>query len=148
MNTAWWIQDCSASPDPAKRCSNGTASTRCIGAGRRSTSAPRHPATSCCRGDHLPATRNTSLSGTASSDSRATRLKETRLHLVPHNPDSLFPPYRGYAHAMEIAGSSRLLFISGLNGFEKDGTTMPESFDEQAELIWSHIRSILASAGM
>jgi len=25
---------------------------------------------------------------------------------------------------------------------------MPESFDEQAELIWSHICSILASAGM
>lgn len=68
--------------------------------------------------------------------------------LVAHNPSSLFPPYRGYVHALEVPAQSRLLFISGLNGFQKDGATMPESFDEQAELIWSHIRSILSSAGM
>ena len=41
-----------------------------------------------------------------------------------------------------------MLVISGLNGFEADGKTMPESFDEQADLIWKHIRTILASAGM
>ena len=68
--------------------------------------------------------------------------------IVQHNPAGLFPPYRGYAHAAEIVAGSRLLFISGLNGFEEDGTTMPESFEEQAELIWRHIRAILASAGM
>ncbi|MEO6525747.1 MAG: RidA family protein [Gemmatimonadaceae bacterium] len=68
--------------------------------------------------------------------------------LVPHNPSQLFPPYRGYVHAAEIVGGSRLLFISGLNGFEQDGTTMPEGFDEQAALIWRHIRAILASANM
>ena len=68
--------------------------------------------------------------------------------LVPHNPPELFPPYRGYVHATEIARGSRLLFISGLNGFERDRTTMPESFEEQAELIWKHIKTILASAGM
>lgn len=70
------------------------------------------------------------------------------MELIPHNPTQLFPPYRGYVHGAEIADGSRLLFISGLNGFERDGTTMPESCDEQAELIWSHIRAILASAGM
>ena len=70
------------------------------------------------------------------------------MRLVNHNPDDLFPPYRGYVHGLEISGGSRLLFISGLNGFEKDGTSMPESFEGQAELIWSHIRSILASSGM
>jgi enamine deaminase RidA (YjgF/YER057c/UK114 family) len=68
--------------------------------------------------------------------------------LVAHNPSDLFPLYRGYVHAAEIAAGSRLLFISGLNGFESDGTTMPEGFDEQAELIWKHIRTILASANM
>lgn len=68
--------------------------------------------------------------------------------LIPHNPTPLFPPYRGYVHGAEIAAGSRILFISGLNGFEQDGTTMPESFDEQAELIWKHIRAVLASAGM
>jgi 2-iminobutanoate/2-iminopropanoate deaminase len=68
--------------------------------------------------------------------------------LVPHNPSEVFPPYRGYVHAMEVTSGSRILFISGLNGFERDGTTMPESFEEQAELIWKHLRTILASAGM
>jgi enamine deaminase RidA (YjgF/YER057c/UK114 family) len=68
--------------------------------------------------------------------------------LVPHNPPALFPLYRGYAHAVEVVGASRLLFISGLNGFEQDGKTMPESFEEQAELIWKHIHTLLASAGM
>jgi 2-iminobutanoate/2-iminopropanoate deaminase len=67
---------------------------------------------------------------------------------VVHNPSSLFPPYRGYVHALEVPATSRLLFISGLNGFEQDGATMPDSFEDQAELIWAHIRSILASAGM
>ena len=67
---------------------------------------------------------------------------------VVHNPSSLFPPYRAYVHALEVPAGSRLLFISGLNGFEQDGTSMPDSFEGQAELIWAHIRSILASAGM
>lgn len=70
------------------------------------------------------------------------------MHPVIHDPPSLFPPYRGYAHALEVPAGSRLLFISGLNGFERDGHAMPESFDEQAELIWAHIRAILASAKM
>lgn len=68
--------------------------------------------------------------------------------LLPHNPETVFPPYRAYSHAIEVRGDSRLLFISGLNGYAADGTTMPESFEEQAELVWEHIRSILASAGM
>jgi 2-iminobutanoate/2-iminopropanoate deaminase len=68
--------------------------------------------------------------------------------LKHHNPAELFPPYRGYVHAAEIVDVSRLLFNSGLNGYERDGASMPESFEEQAELIWKHIRTILASAGM
>lgn len=65
-----------------------------------------------------------------------------------HNPTEIFPPYRGYAHAVEVSAGARTLYISGLNGFEVDGRTMPESFDEQAELIWRHIHAVLASAGM
>jgi 2-iminobutanoate/2-iminopropanoate deaminase len=68
--------------------------------------------------------------------------------LIHHNPAEVFPPYRGYVHAVEIIDGSRLLFISGLNGYERDGTSMPESFEAQAELIWRHIHAILASAGM
>jgi len=68
--------------------------------------------------------------------------------VIQHNPDGVFPPYRAYSHATEVRGESRLLFISGLNGYDSDGTTMPESFEEQAELVWAHIRTILDSAGM
>jgi len=41
-----------------------------------------------------------------------------------------------------------MLVISGLNGFEADGKAMPESFEDQADLIWKHLQSILKSAGM
>lgn len=65
-----------------------------------------------------------------------------------HNPPQVFPPYSNYAHAVEVPAGSRLLFISGLNGYEADGTTMPEEFASQTELIWGHLRKILDSAGM
>ena len=68
--------------------------------------------------------------------------------VTPHNPRDLFPQYRNYSHAIEVSGESRLLFISGLNGYLSDGRTMPDSFEEQGELIWRHIGAILKSAGM
>jgi 2-iminobutanoate/2-iminopropanoate deaminase len=67
---------------------------------------------------------------------------------IHHNPPGVFPPYRCYSHATEIRGDARLLVISGLNGYEADGKTMPESFDAQADLIWRHLQTILAAAGM
>jgi len=70
------------------------------------------------------------------------------MHIIKHNPAGLFPQYRCYTHAVEIRGDSRLLIISGLNGYLKDGKTMPESFEEQADLIWRHIGTLLRSAGM
>ena len=68
--------------------------------------------------------------------------------IVRHNPDGLFPQYGNYSHAVEVNGDSRILFISGLNGYEQDGKTMPDSFEEQAEIIWQHIGTILRGAGM
>lgn len=68
--------------------------------------------------------------------------------VIKHNPKDLFPQYRCYSHATEIRGDARLLIISGLNGYLADGKTMPESFEEQAEVIWTHIQTILSSAGM
>jgi 2-iminobutanoate/2-iminopropanoate deaminase len=58
---------------------------------------------------------------------------------IRHNPAGVFPPYRAYAHATEVRGDARVLFVSGLNGYEPDGKTLPESFDAQAELIWKHL---------
>ena len=68
--------------------------------------------------------------------------------IVQHNPPAVFPPYRSYSHAVEVRGDSRILVVSGLNGYQSDGTTMPESFEDQAELIWTHLKAILGSAGM
>ena len=68
--------------------------------------------------------------------------------ITQHNPVELFPQYRNYSHAIEVSGESRLLFISGLNGYLADGKTMPDSFEEQGEIIWGHIGAILKSAGM
>ena len=65
-----------------------------------------------------------------------------------HNPKALYPQYPGYAHAVEVAGGTRTLYISGLNAYEADGKTMPETFEAQSELIWRHLETILASAGM
>ncbi len=68
--------------------------------------------------------------------------------IIRHNPQTLFPQYRNYSHAVEVEGDSRILFISGLNGYMPDGETMPESFEEQGEIIWGHIGEILNSAKM
>jgi 2-iminobutanoate/2-iminopropanoate deaminase len=68
--------------------------------------------------------------------------------ITKHNPSELFPQYRNYSHAVEVNGDSRLLFISGLNGYLADGKIMPDSFEEQGEIIWGHIGVILKSAGM
>jgi 2-iminobutanoate/2-iminopropanoate deaminase len=68
--------------------------------------------------------------------------------VITHDPDGVFPPYPCYSHATEVRGDARLLVISGLNGYESDGRTMPESFDGQAELIWRHLRTVLHAAEM
>jgi enamine deaminase RidA (YjgF/YER057c/UK114 family) len=68
--------------------------------------------------------------------------------MIKHNPKDLFPPYRCYSHAVEVPGGSRLLLISGLNGYLADGVTMPEAFEAQGDVVWTHLRTILQSAGM
>jgi 2-iminobutanoate/2-iminopropanoate deaminase len=70
------------------------------------------------------------------------------MSLTMHNPPGLFPPYRAYSHAIEIAGPARLLVISGLNGYQADGVTMPESFEAQGDLVWQHMGTLLHAAGM
>jgi 2-iminobutanoate/2-iminopropanoate deaminase len=70
------------------------------------------------------------------------------MSMIKHNPVKVYPPYRNYSHAIEIKSNSRLLIISGLNGYFKDGTTMPETFKEQGEIIWEHLGAILESAQM
>lgn len=68
--------------------------------------------------------------------------------VIQHNPAALFPPYRCYSDALELRGGERLLFISGLNGYLADGKTMPASFEEQGDVIWQHIGTLLRAADM
>lgn len=68
--------------------------------------------------------------------------------ITPHNPAGAFPPYANYAHAVEVPAGARTLYISGLNGYESDGATMPADFAGQVELIWRHLETVLAEARM
>ena len=68
--------------------------------------------------------------------------------ITTHNPSEIFPPYRNYAHAVEVPAGARTVYISGLNGYEADGRTMPSDFAAQASLVWSHLGTILESARM
>jgi 2-iminobutanoate/2-iminopropanoate deaminase len=74
--------------------------------------------------------------------------QEQEMPVIQHNPPGVFPPYRCYSRATEIRGEARLLIISGLNGYHLDGETMPESFEDQGDLIWTHLRTILQAANM
>jgi 2-iminobutanoate/2-iminopropanoate deaminase len=65
-----------------------------------------------------------------------------------HNPAAVFPPYSNYAHAVEVPASARTLYISGLNGYEQDGVSMPADFEGQAALVWRHLGVVLGAAGM
>lgn len=66
--------------------------------------------------------------------------------VIKHNPKNVYPQYKNYSHAIEVSSSSRLLIISGLNGYLADGKSMPETFEEQGEMIWRHLGTILESA--
>jgi 2-iminobutanoate/2-iminopropanoate deaminase len=70
------------------------------------------------------------------------------MQITPHNPTAVFPAYRNYAHAVEVPAGARTLYVSGLNGYEADGVTMPADFAGQSGLVWRHLGAILESAGM
>lgn len=70
------------------------------------------------------------------------------MQLVPHSPtEGVYPATDDYVHAMEVRGAERLLFVAGTMGLDPSGTP-GTTLDEQLALIWSNIRTILASAGM
>ncbi|TWT10771.1 RidA family protein [Reyranella sp. CPCC 100927] len=67
---------------------------------------------------------------------------------VIHNPtQGIYPATADYVHAIEVQAPARLLFVSGTMGLDAHGIA-GTSLDAQLELIWSNIRTILASAGM
>lgn len=67
---------------------------------------------------------------------------------IVHNPTKgVYAATDDYVHAMEVVGAKRLLFVAGTMGLDAKGEP-PPSLDAQLELIWSNIRTILASADM
>lgn len=52
-----------------------------------------------------------------------------------------------YSDAVEIPAGKRQLHTAGTPGIRKDGT-VPESFEEQADLAWKNLIEILEAAGM
>lgn len=70
------------------------------------------------------------------------------MDVIKHNPDKLYPKYKNFSHAIEVRNGSRQVIISGLNGYLKDGKTMPESFQEQGEIVWQYLGALLESANM
>ncbi|MEV6351002.1 RidA family protein [Actinoplanes sp. NPDC051851] len=72
----------------------------------------------------------------------------TGMELQAHRPvDGVYPATDDYAHAMEVRGAQRLLFVAGTMGLRQDGTP-GATLAEQLDLVWSNIRAILAAAQM
>lgn len=70
------------------------------------------------------------------------------MELEIRNPtEGVYAATGDYAHALEVRGAERMLFVSGTMGLDADGNA-GATLDEQLELVWSNIRAILASADM
>jgi 2-iminobutanoate/2-iminopropanoate deaminase len=70
------------------------------------------------------------------------------VRIVTRNPTSgIYPATSDYVHAMEVQAPQRFLFVSGTMGLDAQGAA-GKTIDEQLELVWSNIQTILASADM
>lgn len=67
---------------------------------------------------------------------------------VVHNPtEGIYAATRDYVHAIEVRNAERLVFVAGTMGLDASGAP-GKSLAEQLDLIWTNIRTILASAEM
>ena len=63
-----------------------------------------------------------------------------------HTPGAVREPFANYAHAVQVAGGTRLLLVSGQLGISPTDR-IPESAESQADLCFHNIDIILADAG-
>jgi 2-iminobutanoate/2-iminopropanoate deaminase len=64
------------------------------------------------------------------------------------NPaEGVYPATADYAHAIEVRGAGRLVFVAGTMGLDTTGAA-GATLAEQLTLVWSNIRAILAAAGL
>jgi len=70
------------------------------------------------------------------------------MKMIVHNPaQGIYPATGDYIHAMEVREPTRFLFVAGTMGLDRNGVA-GGSLGAQLDLIWSNIRTILASADM
>ena len=62
-------------------------------------------------------------------------------------PSSIAPPAARYAHGVVTEAAGRLLHTSGVVPVRADGS-VPDSLDEQADVVWHNIVAIIEEAGM
>lgn len=62
-------------------------------------------------------------------------------------PATIAPPAANYAHAVLTEGARALLHTSGVVPIAPD-RSVPESIQDQAELVWANIGAILLEANM
>ncbi|HKB63238.1 MAG TPA: RidA family protein [Burkholderiales bacterium] len=67
--------------------------------------------------------------------------------LKVHNPKSVAAPIGTYSHGIEAPPNARWLHVAGQIGVRPDGS-VPATIEEQTEVVWQNILSVLADAGM
>ena len=63
------------------------------------------------------------------------------------NSEAALVPTTGYSQAVEVAGHTRMLFVSGQIPVGVDGT-VPDGFEAQCRLAWGNVEAQLMAAGM
>ncbi|MGO7906573.1 RidA family protein [Rhizobium leguminosarum] len=70
------------------------------------------------------------------------------METIAHNPaNGIYAASPDYIHALEVRHPSRLLFVSGTMGLDRQGMAAAD-LEGQLEVIWSNLRAILTSADM
>ena len=69
------------------------------------------------------------------------------LKLTPQSGDGSPPVEGSYPQAVEVAGATRWLYLSGQIPVRPDGS-LPASFEDQCRQCWANIETQLAAAGM
>jgi 2-iminobutanoate/2-iminopropanoate deaminase len=63
------------------------------------------------------------------------------------NPESTSAPNASYSHGAEVPPNARLVFVAGQIPVRPDGS-IPQTIEEQTEVVWTNIKAVLAAAGM
>jgi 2-iminobutanoate/2-iminopropanoate deaminase len=70
------------------------------------------------------------------------------MQMIARNPtQGIYSATGDYVHAMEVRSPARFLYVAGTMGLDERGVA-GKTLAEQLELVWSNIRTILASADM